>query len=142
MSHQWTSYSLADLPQIAEELLRVVPDARLFGFWGNLGAGKTTFIKSLCAHLGVKEPVTSPTFNIVNTYTIQTEEIHHFDFYRMDKEEETEAIGIYEYWDSGDYCFMEWPERILNILPEELWKVELVAKSPSERIITLEEFIP
>lgn len=136
----WISKSPEDLPNIAKSLLEKVPGARIFGFWGNLGAGKTTFIKAICAYLGVHEAVTSPTFNLVNSYDGKEGEIHHFDFYRIKKEEEALEIGVESYWDSGDYCFMEWPEQILNYLPEEMYAVEIETEESGERRIILKEF--
>lgn len=136
----WTTQSPEDLPNVAKALLDRLPSARIFGFWGNLGAGKTTFIKALCAYLGVEEAVTSPTFNLVNSYEAPSGDIHHFDFYRIKKEEEAFEIGIESYWDSGDYCFMEWPEQILSLLPEEMYVIEIEARENGERHIQLKLF--
>ena len=142
MTQIWTSHSTEDLAGIARDMMAAVPEARIFGFWGNLGAGKTTFIKVLCELLGVEGDVTSPTFNLVNTYEGTDADIHHFDFYRIEKEEELQEIGLDEYLDSGDFCFIEWPERILSSLPEEMIVVEISSKGPTERLFELKEFMP
>ena len=140
METRWLSESPDDLSSIAQELLAAVPEARVFGFWGGLGAGKTTLIKALCSVLGVEDPVTSPTFNLVNTYQGAEYEIHHFDFYRIKKEEEAWEIGLMEYLDSGDYCFMEWPGKIEGLLPPEMRMITLKVQGPTVREIYLEDF--
>ncbi|MFK7971614.1 MAG: tRNA (adenosine(37)-N6)-threonylcarbamoyltransferase complex ATPase subunit type 1 TsaE [Bacteroidia bacterium] len=142
MLHRWTSHHTDDNVTIAKALLDALPEARVFGFWGNLGAGKTTFIKALCAALGVEEAVTSPTFNLVNTYEGDPGEIHHFDFYRIEKEVEAWEIGVADYLDSGDYCFIEWPERIPGLFPDDMVIVEITSKGETKRQIEVKEFIP
>jgi tRNA threonylcarbamoyladenosine biosynthesis protein TsaE len=91
-----------------------------------MGAGKTTFIRSICSELGVKENVTSPTFSIVNEYRDSYgKPVYHFDFYRIEKEQEAVDIGCEEYFYSGALCLIEWPEKILNLLPHELVKITI-----------------
>jgi tRNA threonylcarbamoyladenosine biosynthesis protein TsaE len=107
------------LDAAASLLLQTFSGHRVFALFGNMGAGKTTFIKALCRKLHVKDVVNSPTFAIVNEYlTTKGESVYHFDFYRLKKESEAIDIGYEEYVYSGYYCFMEWPEKIENLLPE------------------------
>lgn len=115
----------ADLPRVAQEILAVCENDRIFAFYGNLGAGKTTLIKRLCSLLGVDEMVNSPTFNLVNVYEGEDDDVYHFDFYRIKDEMEALGIGAQEYFDSGAYCFIEWPEKIPNFLPEEAIHIQL-----------------
>ena len=110
--------SLDELRSAAEKLVSFAGDEKIFLFYGDMGAGKTTFIKSLCECLGAKENVTSPTFSIVNEYQGDTAKIYHFDFYRLKKQDEALDMGYEEYFYSGDHCFIEWPEKIAGLLPE------------------------
>lgn len=113
--------SVDELPAVAKQILKRYADNRIFAFLGSMGAGKTTFIKLLCAELGVYEDVTSPTFSIVNEYINEAgESIYHFDFYRIKKQEEIMDIGSDEYFYSGNYCFLEWPELVKELLPESI----------------------
>lgn len=126
MSIQIICNSLDELDGIADKILSVHNDKRLFAFKGSMGAGKTTFIKSLCKSLNVVDTVNSPTFSIINEYfTEEGESIFHFDFYRIKKVEEVMDIGYEEYLYSGNYCFMEWPEMIEELLPENIVYVEI-----------------
>ncbi len=111
---------------VAKKLLKTFPGKRVFAFYGEMGAGKTTLIKGICNYLGVLDTVTSPTFSIVNEY--QTREggiVYHFDFYRISKIEEVMDMGYEEYFFSSNYCFVEWPEKIENLLPEDCEKLYL-----------------
>jgi tRNA threonylcarbamoyladenosine biosynthesis protein TsaE len=111
--------TLPDLPEIARKIIKAYPDERIFAFYGDLGAGKTTLIKALCEELGVTEAVTSPSFSIINEYVAgEIELIYHFDFYRIKKLEEVLDIGYEEYLYSGFYCFLEWADKIEELLPE------------------------
>ena len=111
--------SLDELQPAVQQLLKLLPEKRLFAFYAEMGAGKTTFIKAICKELGVIDPVSSPTYSIVNEYHTSTgEKLYHFDFYRLKKPAEAKAIGCDEYFDSGAYCFIEWPEKIGTLLPE------------------------
>ena len=121
MENQIIIKSVEELNDAAKKLLEAYPDKRLFAFNGSMGAGKTTFIKSICAELGVHEDVVSPTFSIVNEYISGTgEAMYHFDFYRIKKKEEILDIGSDDYFYSGSYCFMEWPELVEELLPESI----------------------
>jgi tRNA threonylcarbamoyladenosine biosynthesis protein TsaE len=99
-----------------------------------MGAGKTTFIKSLAAVLGIKDTVASPTYGIVNEYVDgDGESYYHFDFYRINDESEAEDIGAVEYFDSGKYCFIEWPQKVERLLPGQYVTVNIQAASPTTR---------
>ncbi len=124
MKKHWDATDLKDLDGIAKELLEFIGDHRVLCFYGDLGAGKTTFIKSLCRQLGVADAVQSPTFSIVNEYeTSSGEPIYHFDFYRLKTEEEAYDLGYEQYLFSGYFCFIEWPEKVKDLL--DLKKVDL-----------------
>lgn len=102
-----------------------------------MGAGKTTLIKELCAALGVEEAVTSPTFSIVNEYDIPLGKIFHFDFYRLKTESEALDMGYEEYFYSGNYCFIEWPEKIPNLLPESFVSIGIKVVADNSREINV-----
>ncbi|MGQ7868258.1 tRNA (adenosine(37)-N6)-threonylcarbamoyltransferase complex ATPase subunit type 1 TsaE [Sunxiuqinia sp. sy24] len=118
--------SVDELPQAAEAFLNYFKGERLFAFYGKMGAGKTTLIKALCRALGSTDPITSPTFALVNEYsTASNERIFHFDFYRIKNIEEALDIGFDDYVYSGKYCFMEWPENIEALLPDNIIAVNI-----------------
>lgn len=113
-----TIHSESELNSAARILLEAFPAARTFAFHGEMGAGKTTFIKAICAELGVKDGMSSPTFSLVNEYiTGSGEPVFHFDFYRIDSEDDAYQAGLHEYFDTGSFCFVEWPEKVPSILP-------------------------
>lgn len=119
-------HSVAELPEVAQKLLSAFEDDRFFAFFGKMGVGKTTLIKELCAELGVKDNVCSPTFAIVNEYVAGNgEPVYHFDFYRMKSVAEAYDIGYEEYFYSGCYCFTEWTEKVEELLPERYVRVEI-----------------
>ncbi|MBK5203258.1 MAG: tRNA (adenosine(37)-N6)-threonylcarbamoyltransferase complex ATPase subunit type 1 TsaE [Prolixibacteraceae bacterium] len=129
--------SLKETNKAAISFLKEFKEERIFAFYGKMGAGKTTFIKALCQTLGSKDNITSPTFAIINEYdTPKSGQIYHFDFYRIKNIEEAMDIGIDDYLNSGDYCFIEWPEKIEELLPEELIEVNIKEISPTSRHIT------
>ncbi len=122
-----SSYAESDLPAIAKKLLHKYPKARLFAFYGQMGAGKTTFIKALCHVMKVSDNASSPTFSLINEYHAGNgERIFHFDFYRIKKIEEAFDLGYEDYFYGGGYCFIEWPELIEPLLPPETVKVQIV----------------
>lgn len=134
--------SLAQLESGAREFLSLIGEAKVIAFFGAMGAGKTTFIKALCRELGVEEEVTSPTFNLINEYRNEGGELlYHFDFYRIEKLQEAIDIGIDEYLYSGYYSFMEWPEKIEPLLPEEALKVSLEEQEDGSRVLKWVESI-
>ncbi|MBP3943448.1 tRNA (adenosine(37)-N6)-threonylcarbamoyltransferase complex ATPase subunit type 1 TsaE [Sphingobacteriaceae bacterium WQ 2009] len=128
---------LADLQEAARQLIAQFPSDRVFLFYGQMGAGKTTFIKVLCEELGVSEGTSSPTFSIVNEYEGAQGPIYHFDFYRLKDEQEAFDMGYEEYFYSTNYCFVEWPEKIANLLPENARVVKLVVDENLQRIVTI-----
>jgi tRNA threonylcarbamoyladenosine biosynthesis protein TsaE len=134
---RWECNNVEQLPDIAGQLLSEAGQNRVFAFFGEMGAGKTTFIKEICRKLGVEEIVTSPTFTIVNEYRSGSgEPVFHFDFYRIKSESEAFDLGYENYLYSGNYCFVEWPEKIASLLPDKMARVTIEA-SGEERIITL-----
>lgn len=137
---QLTATSLSDLPHIARQLLKFAGDERILLFNGDMGAGKTTFVKTLCAELGVSGPVSSPTFAIVNEYIGAQCRIYHFDFYRLKTQTEALDMGCEEYFYSGDYCFIEWPDKIPDMLPSHYINVTVNVLNDDSRKISFEKF--
>lgn len=136
MEHKYRCPSLKELPDIVGHLLELFPDDRIFAFKGNLGAGKTTFIKVMCDLLGVQNKVVSPTFSIINEYYSELYgPVFHFDFYRIEKIEEVMDIGYEDYFFSGNYCLMEWPEKIEQLLPRNIVYVTIVNLDDQSRSI-------
>jgi len=118
--------TLSEIPEISRKILDEYPDERVFAFYGDLGAGKTTLIKALCIVLGVTEEVTSPSFAIINEYESGgVDLIYHFDFYRIKKLEEVLDIGYEEYLFSGYYCFLEWADKIEELLPDRYISISI-----------------
>lgn len=130
---------LQDLPGAALQILNLAGKQRIFLFYGDMGAGKTTFIKELCAQLGVQDVVSSPTFSIVNEYTTGKLTLYHFDFYRLKQETEALDLGYEDYFYSGNYCFIEWPEKIPNLLPAGYLKINIKDDGTGLRVIQAEQ---
>jgi tRNA threonylcarbamoyladenosine biosynthesis protein TsaE len=131
--------SINELYNAAEQLIRFAGNEKIFLFYGDMGAGKTTLIKSLCEFLGVTEPATSPTFSIVNEYVGANCYIYHFDFYRLKKQEEALDMGYEEYFYSGNYCFIEWPEKIADLLPDHYVRINIKVLTNTERQLTFKK---
>lgn len=131
--------SLSQLPGAASEIIKFAANTRIFLFYGEMGAGKTTLIKSLCQCLGTTESVTSPTFSIVNEYIGKDNKIFHFDFYRLKNETEALDMGYEEYFYSGAYCFIEWPEKIPGLLPEHYISIKISVTGDNSREINIEK---
>lgn len=133
--------SINDIAQAAHEFIAQMGDETVYAFYGEMGAGKTTFINALCKALGVEDDTTnSPSFSIINEYRSDTtaELIYHFDLYRLESLEEAFDIGVEDYFDSGALCFLEWPERIADILPDDTVKVSIIVNDDDTRTITIE----
>ncbi len=125
---------LGDIKEIAGKILEAFPRERIFIFDAPMGAGKTTLISAMCRRLGVDDEPASPTFSIVNVYLDKEEnEIFHFDFYRLKNIDEAFEIGFYEYFDSGNYCFVEWPDLITPYLPDGYVSVKITACDDNEK---------
>ena len=131
------TYTLKEIPKIAKEILSFVSHKTLL-FYGEMGTGKTTLIKEIVKQLGVKDVANSPTFSIVNEYLSQKgETIYHFDFYRIENEEEVFDIGIEEYLYNNNWCFIEWPEKVENLLPLESVEIHLTLNQDTTRTIQI-----
>lgn len=139
MKHTIEIKGIEEYPAAAREFIHKMDDRRIFAFYGSMGAGKTTFIKSLCEAMGVEDAINSPTFAIVNEYVDACgETIYHFDFYRIKSIAEVYNMGYEEYLYSNAYCFIEWPELIEELLPEEAVRVNIVENPDGTRTITME----
>ena len=153
--------SINEIREAARQFVNQIGDRRVFAFYGTMGAGKTTFIKAVCEELGVTDVITSPTFAIVNEYeagdveahscvpsvasdqrssaslfTLHSSLIYHFDFYRIKKLEEVYDMGYEDYFYSGALCFIEWPELIEELLPEDAVKVSITEQEDGSRQVT------
>jgi len=129
---------LSQLKEIAAKLLQNFPAGRIFAFYGSMGAGKTTFIKVICRQLFVRDIVNSPTFAIVNEYLRESGgSVYHFDLYRLKSWQELLDIGYEDYFYSGNFCLIEWPEKIENLLPDDTVRVKIeLSAERDQRIIT------
>jgi len=130
--------------EAAREFIAQIGNHRVFAFYGKMGAGKTTFIKAVCEELGVEDVITSPTFAIVNEYSspltvnqLPLSSIYHFDFYRIKKLEEVYDMGYEDYFYSGSLCFIEWPELIEPLLPDDAVRVTIAEQPDGTRTVCL-----
>ena len=131
--------NISDLEAAAPKIIGAAASSRIIAFYGQMGAGKTTIIKVLCAYLGASDLVSSPTFTLINEYlTKQGESIYHIDFYRIKKAEEIFDFGIEEYFSSGSRCFLEWPEMVEDYLPANVFRVKITIGENEERILTFQ----
>lgn len=140
MKHEIIIPSLDKIDDAAQEFLGIMDDATIYAFYGEMGAGKTTFINVLSKALGVEDdPTSSPSFSIINEYRSDTtaELIYHFDLYRLENLEEAFDIGVEDYFDSGALCFIEWPERITDILPDDTVRVDISVLDDDSRKLTV-----
>ena len=136
--------SLEQLPVVARQFMAQMGDYTVYAFYGEMGAGKTTFINALCKELGVETDITSsPSFAIINEYRSDTtaELIYHFDCYRLESEAEAQDIGAEDYFDCGALCFIEWPERIEELLPDDTVRVDIIV-NPDDDSRTLKMTLP
>jgi tRNA threonylcarbamoyladenosine biosynthesis protein TsaE len=131
--------SLDQIHQTARQFIQAMNGKTIFAFYGSMGAGKTSFIKAICEELGVTDIITSPTFAIVNEYALPDgDSVYHFDFYRINKTEEAFDLGYEEYFYSGRYCFIEWPEKIESLLPVDCTMVRIEEMEDGKRVICIE----
>lgn len=134
--------SVDTLTQAAEEFVARMGDATVYAFYGDMGAGKTTFIAELCRVLGVDEDAaSSPSFSLINEYRSDTtaELIYHFDLYRLEDMGEALDIGVEDYFDSGALCLIEWPERIEDILPDDTVRVDINVEDDGSRTLSIRD---
>ena len=131
--------SLSDIETVAQKFVKNMGDNTVFAFYGEMGVGKTTFIKAVCRALGVTETINSPTFAIVNEYKSgEGTPIYHFDFYRIKSIEEAYDFGYEDYFYSRNICFIEWPELIESLLPDNVIKVKIELEKNEQRIILID----
>lgn len=130
------TYTLKNLTEVATLILENVTSKTIL-FYGDMGVGKTTLIKELAKKLKVTDTISSPTFSIVNEYEAENDKVYHFDFYRIEKETEALDIGVDEYFYSGNWVFVEWPEKIATLLPDDAAKVYLKNNNNGSRILTM-----
>ncbi len=130
--------SIENIKSAAREFIDSTKNYRVFAFYGKMGAGKTTFIKAICECMGVEDVINSPTFAIVNEYTSYTtdETVYHFDFYRIKRIDEVYDLGYEEYFYSGCICFIEWPELIEDLLPENTLRVHIDEREDGARVVS------
>ena len=131
------NYKLSTINSAARQFVQAIGDRTVFAFYGGMGAGKTTFIKAVCQELGVTDDcVASPTFAIVNEYKATQGPIYHFDFYRIRRLSEAQDMGFDDYLYSGHLCFIEWPELIEPLLPDDAVRVTIEELPDGSREIT------
>ncbi|WP_172406452.1 tRNA (adenosine(37)-N6)-threonylcarbamoyltransferase complex ATPase subunit type 1 TsaE [Pedobacter sp. AJM] len=126
--------NLSDLPLVAQQLLKFAGNEKILIFDGDMGAGKTTFIKTFCQVLGVHDVVSSPTYSIVNEYDSPTGQVYHFDFYRIKDIQEAFDLGYEEYFYGGGMCLIEWPEKVAELLPDHFIKTEITIMDENRRV--------
>ena len=145
-----TIQNINHIREAARQFVNQIGDHRVFAFYGSMGAGKTTFIKAICEELGVEDVITSPTFAIVNEYSVPLtkepsqstlpglgEALYHFDFYRIKRLEEVYDMGYEDYFYSGSLCFIEWPEMIEELLPEDAVRVYISEQADGGRKVRI-----
>lgn len=134
----YSNVAQEELPSVASSLLKAESANKVWLFIGDMGAGKTTLIKEICKQLGVEDSMSSPTFSIINEYsTREGQKVFHFDFYRIKKEEEAIDIGTEDYFYSGNYCFIEWPERVANLIPNQYTIIKIESVDNRTRTISM-----
>ncbi|MDH5609339.1 MAG: tRNA (adenosine(37)-N6)-threonylcarbamoyltransferase complex ATPase subunit type 1 TsaE [Cyclobacteriaceae bacterium] len=132
------TFDLGQISEVAADLLREGRDYPVWCFFAQMGAGKTTLIKAVCEQLGVQDTMGSPTFSIINEYLDgRGNPVYHFDFYRLTREQEASDIGTEDYFYSGNFCLVEWPENVLGILPDRYLKIYINLVNENQREIRL-----
>jgi tRNA threonylcarbamoyladenosine biosynthesis protein TsaE len=135
MSKTLFAENLDQLNSVSKQIITHASPHKKFAFYGEMGVGKTTLIKALSLHLGVTDVVSSPTFSIVNEYLInESDKIYHFDFFRIEDEQEAYDMGYEEYFFSNAYCFIEWPEKITNLIEEDMVRIKMSLEGTARRI--------
>jgi tRNA threonylcarbamoyladenosine biosynthesis protein TsaE len=139
VKQSFVAKDLGQLPEVAEKLLNFINDRKVVLLYGGMGAGKTTFVKSLGTALNVVDNISSPTYALVNEYhTSNGEIIYHFDMYRIKNDAEAFDMGFEDYLYSGNLCIIEWPEMVTNLLPDNCIKVSIVEEAGGNRLFTFE----
>lgn len=139
MFYLFREVTVGDIDEVVAEILSEFPDVRVYAFYGQMGAGKTTLIKAFCRHLGVTGSMSSPTFSLVNEYqNDKGEKFYHFDFYRIKDVREAVDIGAEEYFYSGAFCFVEWPEKVVHLLPDKYLELRIIADDKEHRTIEVQ----
>ena len=134
------NYQIANIPEVSAQIIDLAKDYKIWTFKGEMGAGKTTLIKSICKNLGIIDEVSSPTFSLVNEYkTLNGKTVYHFDFYRIKSINEVYDMGIEEYFESGNICLIEWPNMIDEILLNEKTFNLLISINANKRSIQINE---
>lgn len=140
MEHTIKINHISELSQAAKTLLTNFADEKVFAFYAPMGAGKTTFIKTICKELGIQDNISSPTFSLVNEYvTSDGKKVFHFDFYRIKSTTEAYDMGYEDYLYSNAYCFIEWPEKIEELLPEHYVNITIEVLNADSRLIKFEK---
>ena len=137
MEFKFECQNLNGLDDAAEKIVHKLDDHRIVAFYGEMGAGKTTLIQAICKKLGVSDMVTSPTFAIMNEYEARKKPVYHFDFYRINSESEVFDLGYENFFFSTNYCFIEWPEKIKNLLPENRAEIYITPLTNGARQIKM-----
>lgn len=130
--------SIEELTNVAKQILQLAGKEKIFLFYGEMGAGKTTLINKICEILGVQDHTSSPTFSIINEYIATDGPVYHFDFYRLKNQSEAFDLGYEDYFYSGDYCFIEWPEKISDLLPYHYIQIKIYPINETERLIDIQ----
>lgn len=132
------NFTITEIDKIAEDCIPYLEGYNIIAFHGNMGVGKTTFIKSLCRVLGVTNPISSPTYSIINQYETGVGKIiYHMDWYRLKDENEAVDVGVVDTLDSGELCFIEWPEKAENLLSEDVLHITIKIINDHTRSLTL-----
>jgi tRNA threonylcarbamoyladenosine biosynthesis protein TsaE len=130
--------SLENINEVAKAFLDKYSGNKVIAMYGDMGVGKTTFVKAVCRTLGMEDEASSPSFSIVNEYRGENKTIYHFDFYRINEPEEAYDFGYEEYFYSGNMCFVEWPEKIDSLMPEDALVMKFTEREDGVRIIDVE----